>query len=324
MRAIFFDRTLQFRAQHVDPVPAEGECLIRVHRAGITATDLHNIDGLLAFQGIPGHEFVGVVTKGSPAWKGKRVVVDPNCICRSCDMCQSGLSSHCRTRRTIGIQGRDGGFAELVAVPERNLLELPATIDDDQAVFVHLVAASLQVALQSSFDAQTKVAIVGSGRLGLVLAQVLRVTRCRLDVIGRNPLKLAVCERMGFQTHSLVEIAPRADHDVVVECSGSAKGLHIALQLVRPRGMIVLKSRYFDSAPSSTDLAQLLENEIRLVGSRSVGIVDAIAALARGLIDVRPLISRVVPIEQAIAAFDVARDPRTIKVLFRMDTRYME
>ena len=142
MRAITFDGTLRFAPDHPDPVPGEGECLVRVHLAGICATDLQITRGYLNFAGVLGHEMVGIVVTGPPEWRGRRVVCEINCVCRTCEMCQAGLASHCRNRTVLGIAGRDGCFADLVAVPERNLHAVPDVVSDEEAVFVEPLAAA--------------------------------------------------------------------------------------------------------------------------------------------------------------------------------------
>jgi threonine dehydrogenase-like Zn-dependent dehydrogenase len=159
------------------------------------------------------------------------------------------------------------------------------------------------------------VAVIGSGRLGLLVAQVLRTTGCRLEVIGRNPLTLEFCDRKGIQSTHVSQVMPRAERDVVVECTGAPEGFDLATRLVRPRGTIVLKSTYAASAP--LNLAGVVINEITVLGSRCGPFPDAIAALARGDIDVDTMVSKTLPLSRGVEAFDLAADPRYIKVLLR-------
>lgn len=316
MRAIVFERTLSFQPTYPDPKPAAGECLVRVHWAGICATDLQILDGYMNFRGVPGHEFVGTVVSGSPTWRGRRVVCEINCVCRTCEMCASGLSNHCRKRTVIGIDGRDGCFADLVSVAEHNLHSVPDGVSDEEAVFVEPLAAAYQVLAQCPIEPRMNASVVGSGRLGLLVAQVLATTGCRLTVVGRNAAKLLLCEKRGIQTIHVDELLPKQDRDVVVECSGATEGLALAMQLVRPRGTIVLKSTYAHATP--VNLAPIVVNEVRLLGSRCGPFPEALNALARKAVDVRPLVTRTFPIEQAVAAFEAVRRPETVKVLFRI------
>ena len=290
--------------------------LVAVKLAGICATDLEITKGYMGFRGVPGHEFVGTVVKGPRRWRDKRVVAEINCVCGRCEMCQHGLANHCRRRTVIGIDGRDGAFADLVAVPERNLHELPDAVSDEQAVFVEPLAAAYQVIKQCPIEKRMRVAVVGSGRLGLLVAQVLRTCGCHLEVIGRNELTLNFCEKKGIQTTPVSELVPRADRDVVVACSGSPDGFDLATQLVRPRGTLILKSTYARSAP--LNLAPIVINEVSLLGSRCGPFPEAINALARRQIDVESMISRQLLLSKGLEAFDMAADPRYIKILLKI------
>ena len=316
MNALSFNKTLRFDARYADPTPGADEVLVAVKLAGICATDLEITKGYMDFSGVPGHEFVGTVVKGPRRWRDKRVVAEINCVCGRCEMCQHGLANHCRRRTVIGINGRDGAFAELVAVPERNLHELPDAVSDEQAVFVEPLAAAYQVIKQCPIEKRTRVAVVGSGRLGLLVAQVLRTCGCRLEVIGRNELTLNFCEKKGIQTAHVSELVPRADRDVVVACSGSPAGFDLAVQLVRPRGTLILKSTYARSAP--LNLAPIVINEVSLLGSRCGPFPEAINALARRQVDVESMISRQLPLSKGLEAFDMAADPRYIKILLKI------
>lgn len=318
MRALTFTDALRFQARHPDPQPAEGEAVVRIHLAGICATDLQIIDGYMGFSGVLGHEMVGTVTAGSPIWKGKRVVAQINCPCGKCDLCVKGLSNHCRKRTVMGIHGRDGCFADFLAIPESNLYEVPSTVTDEEAVFAEPLAAAYQVLAQCPVDAKTTVVVVGTGRLGLLVAQVLATTRCSLTAIGRNRSKLERCDKLGIQSVHVDDLPMRNDRDVVVECSGTPDGLRVAMSLVRPRGTIVLKSTYSDRAAASLNLAPLVIHEVKLIGSRCGPFPEAINALARKAVEVRPLITRTFPLEDGVAAVDFCRRRDTLKVLLRV------
>lgn len=314
----FRSRALRFDPQYPDPIPDVGEVLIRVRLAGICATDLEITKGYMGFTGVLGHEFVGVVEKGARKWRDKRVVAEINCVCGRCDMCMHGLSNHCRRRGVVGIHEHDGVFADYVVLPERNLYEVPQAVSDEQAVFAEPLAAAYQVIKQCPIEPRMKVAVVGSGRLGLLVMQVLRTTGCQLEVVGRNDLTLRFCERKGVRTTPIGEFVPHADRDVVVECTGSPEGFGIAAGMTRPRGTIVLKSTYADHA--QLDLAPAVVNEITVVGSRCGPFPDALNALARQEIDVNSMISRQLPLDRGIEAFQLAADPRHIKVLLKVSS----
>jgi threonine dehydrogenase-like Zn-dependent dehydrogenase len=316
VQALLFDGKLTLRKNQPDPVPAKDEALIRVITAGICSTDLEIIRGYSGFTGVLGHEFVGHVVGGPRAWDGKRVVGEINCVCGRCDLCRGGMSNHCRHRTVLGIAGRNGCFADLVTLPVRNLHEVPATVTDEEAVFVEPLAAAFQIIKQLPIEPRMKVAVVGSGRLGLLVAQVLAQTGCRLTVVGRNEFTLSFCEKKGIQTTPVADLAPRKDHDVVVECTGNPTGLGLAMQIVRPRGTIMLKSTY--AAGSTIDLAPLVVDEVRVQGSRCGPFPEAIAALARRQIDVASMISRTLPLSRGAEALQLAQEPQIIKVLLRV------
>ncbi len=317
MQALVFDGHLRFDPSHPDPTPQPAEALLAVRLAGICATDLEIARGYMGFRGIPGHEFVAKVLEGPPALKAKRVVAEINCVCRECDMCTAGLSTHCRRRTVVGILGRNGAFAEKLAVPAANCHPIPDTLPDEHAVFVEPVAAALQILRQVRIEPRTKVTLLGTGRLGLLIAQVIARTRCQLTCIGRNPRTLEILDRKGIRTQLLADAQPREDQDIVIDSTGSPEGLPLAARLVRPRGTIVLKTTC--AAPITLDLAPIVINEVSIVGSRCGPFPEAIAALAREEIDVTPLITATLPLSQGVKAFEQAAQPQSIKVLLKTE-----
>jgi threonine dehydrogenase-like Zn-dependent dehydrogenase len=308
-------RTVRFLNNYAAPQPTPGEVIVRVRLAGICATDLEIVRGYMSFSGVPGHEFVGTVIDGSQRLRDRRVVAEINCVCGNCDMCSRGLSSHCRRRTVLGIQNRDGAFAELLSVPERNCHVVPDEVSDEQAVFTEPLAAAVQVVKLQPVDRWTDVTVIGSGRLGLLVAQVLKLQGCRLQVVGRNPRTLAFCERRGIQPIELTELVPKATRDVVVECTGSPEGLRLAIQLCRPRGTIVLKSTYAQPAPA--DLTPIVVNELHVLGSRCGPFPEALQLLRQRQVEVEEMISRTYPLKMGVQAFEAAASPQEIKVLLR-------
>jgi alcohol dehydrogenase len=324
MRALVFDTALSFQARRPDPPAALGDTLVRVRQAGVCSTDLEITRGYMGFRGVLGHEFVGdVVDSPDKKLVGKRVVGEINVVCGRCDLCVSGLSTHCRARTVLGILNHDGAFADLVRLPAVNLHVLPDAVDDDQAVFVEPLAAAYQILKQVKFDGKGDgagrkwVTVLGDGRLGLLVAQALRETGAPVRVIGKHPDKLALCERWQIKSRPLADIVPRHDQDVVVDCTGSAAGFEMAMQMVRPRGTIVLKSTVAQGKP--LNLAPLVIDEINVVGSRCGPFREAIRALAERRVDVASLIHRRMRIEQGVEAVDLAGRPGVLKVLLRME-----
>jgi threonine dehydrogenase-like Zn-dependent dehydrogenase len=312
VRALVFDQSLSLRPRHPEPAAGAGDSLVRVLQAGVCATDLEITRGYMGFRGVLGHEFVGeVVSSPNKDLVGQRVAGEINVVCGRCDLCLSGLSSHCRNRSVVGILNHDGAFADFLRLPAANLHVLPKSVDNDAAVFVEPLAAAFQVLKQvPALDGKKWVTVLGDGRLGLLVAQVLRDA-------GKHPEKLGLCEKWSIRARPLGDIAPRHDQDVVVDCTGSAAGFELAMQMVRPRGTVVLKSTA--AAGKALNLAPLVIDEINVVGSRCGPFREAIRALAEKRIDVASLIHRRMRLDQGVEAMELAARPGVLKVLINME-----
>jgi len=325
VRALVFDgQAPRFDPGFPEPDLRPGEALIRPTLAGICSTDLEICRGYMGFTGVLGHEFVGVVEdvhdRGDPKasqWIGKRVVGSINCVCEQCDMCKRGLARHCRDRTVLGIMGRHGAFADRFALPVRNLLETPHSCDDDKAVFTEPLAAACEIDRQLRIEGQPYITVLGDGRLGLLVAQALARLNASVRVIGKHPEKLELCEKWAIKHRLLSELTPRKDQDIVVDCTASASGLELAMQLVRPCGKIVLKTTVADQA--GVDLSPLVIDEIELIGSRCGVFSDALPLLDGDEVDVLSLISRRSRIEDGVNALQAARQREVLKVLLTFD-----
>jgi threonine dehydrogenase-like Zn-dependent dehydrogenase len=277
-------------------------------------TDLELVKGYYPYAGIPGHEFVGrvVAAPGAEAWIGKRVVGEINAVCGECPTCRAGRPTHCERRTVLGIAKRDGAFAEYLSLPVANLHEVPDGVPDEVAVFTEPLAAALQVRAQVRVGPGDRVVVIGSGKLGNLVAQALGLTGCGLLVIGRNSATLGLLAARGLRTGTVADL-PARQADLVVECAGNPDGLALALRAVRPRGTVVLKSTYHGQA--TLDLARVVVDEVALVGSRCGPFAPALALLASGQVDVRPLVEARYPLSDATLAFDHAARPGALKVL---------
>jgi threonine dehydrogenase-like Zn-dependent dehydrogenase len=318
MKALVLDEsaTLSLRDQ---PVPGyDGECLIRVRMAGICGTDLQLLEGYAGFSGIPGHEFVGVVESAGAAedrqWIGKRVAGEINIGCGKCQFCAAGVREHCSNRSVLGIRGRGGAFAEYVTLPASNLHAIPDSLPDRSAVFVEPVAACCRIFEQMDVPADAEVAVLGDGRMGLLVAQVLKTATPNVVVLGRHEPKLTVARTLGLDAR-LATAAPSSDlFDIVVDVTGRSAGFRDAVKLVKPRGTLVLKSTFHGEAPVET--WSIVVDEVTLVGSRCGPFDPAIALLASGAVQVDPLIARITQLEDFERAFREARS--ALKVLFEL------
>jgi alcohol dehydrogenase len=317
MRSLTFEQSLSFTTARPEPALADGDTLLKVRQAGVCSTDVELCKGYMNFTGVLGHEFVAdVVSSPDASLVGKRVCAEINCVCAKCDLCLAGLPNHCRNRSVVGIFKHDGAFADFLRVPAMNCHVVPAGVDDDQAVFVEPLAAAFQVTRQVRVDEKTFVTVIGSGRLGLLCAQVLRNAGAPVRVIGRNPTTMQLCEKWQIRARSVTQIQPRRDQDIVVDCTGTPEGLELATQLVRPRGTIVLKSTA--AAGKSLNLAPVVVDEITIVGSRCGPFREALHALDTKSVDVLSLIHRRMKLEQGVAALDLASQRGVLKVLLQM------
>jgi threonine dehydrogenase-like Zn-dependent dehydrogenase len=296
-----------------DPSPGPGEVLIRVDLAGICSTDLEIVRGYMDFAGVLGHEFVGTVVRGSDTLRGERVVAEINCVGPGSAARDAAARKHAIERTTLGIAGRDGAFAEYLVVPAENCHVVPNEVSNSQAIFAEPLAAACQVTEDHGVAADTRVAVLGSGRLGILCAQVLATRGCRLSVIGRNRRTLALCRNIGLPTREVAEVEPQADHDLVVECTGSPEGLRLALGLVRPRGTIVLKSTYAEAA--GVDLSPIVVQEITVAGNRCGPFPAALQLLATKRVRVEELIDGAFSLARWKEAFAAAREPGNLKIL---------
>lgn len=293
------------------------ECIVRVTAAGICGTDLELRRGYAGFSGVPGHEFVGVVDAAPPAeagWIGRRVTGEITVGCGACAGCRVAGRGHCDRRSVLGIIGRDGAFAEYLSLPAANLHAVPDDVDDDAAVLTEPLAAACRVIEQIAVTTRTSCAVVGPGRLGLLVALVLRAAGADVTIVGRGETRLGLARSLAFTAVTGDAASGLArQFDVVVDATGQPDGLAIAKTLVRPRGTIVMKSTFHGQA--AVAMAPLVVDEITLVGSRCGPFDAALEMLASGRVDVRPLVDESHPLDRFAEAFAAAEQGR--KVILR-------
>jgi threonine dehydrogenase-like Zn-dependent dehydrogenase len=313
MRALVLDHHTLTLADLPRPRPT-GECLVRVTHAGICGTDLKMLDGYASFAGIPGHEFVGIV-EDAPAnqrhWVGRRVVGEINVGCGACRWCSQGVKEHCPNRTVLGIRQRNGAFADYLTLPAANLHEVPASLSNIGAIFVEPLASCCRVLEQTAIDRGTRVAVIGDGRLGNLIAQVMCTRTTHVVLFGRHAHKLRAARLSGIDAR-LNDTPDDGPYDVVVDATGRPQGLVRALDLVRPRGTIVLKSTI--AHDTALPLSQIPVNEVTIIGSRCGPFAPALDLLARGIVRVERLVSATLPLEQHAEAMTRARTE--LKVIF--------
>jgi threonine dehydrogenase-like Zn-dependent dehydrogenase len=293
-----------------------GFALIRLLCGGICNTDLELQRGYYNFSGTPGHEFVGeVIEADSPAWVGRRVVGEINLACGACDWCRRGLGRHCPRRTVLGIVNHPGAFSEYLTLPERNLHILPDNLPTERAVFVEPLAAACEILDQVPLPCAAEIAVLGDGKLGLLIALVLNAHGHRVYQFGRHADKLRIAGRAGVVTEVAGAAVPEMAYDWVVDATGSPEGLRQAVRMTRPRGTVILKSTVHGMA--GVDTAPVIVNEITLVGSRCGRFQPALDLLSRNLIPVEEMISEQLPLADGPRAFERAAQPGVLKVLLR-------
>ena len=349
MKALRFENNKLKLADSAVPRRA-GEALVRMTMAGICNTDVEIARGYAGFNGTLGHEFVGVVEESPDKSQiGRRVVGEINVGCGQCDLCLRTDPRHCPDRTALGIRGRDGAFAEYLSLPPQNLLTVPDGVSDRQAVFTEPLAAALEILDQVEIRASHRVAVIGDGKLGQLISRVIARTGCDLTLIGKHDAKLELAARAGVKTAKLgaAEIVFRSDDfdrgvttevatvlrrddfsrhvttkvvatkapgfDFVVEASGSPGGMELALDLIRPRGAIILKSTFRGAV--RLDTSRIVVNEVSVIGSRCGRFETALRLLESGGVDVESLIAREYPLAEGVEAMAEAQRPGTLKVL---------
>lgn len=301
----------------IDLPEREGEALVRVVLSGICNTDLEIARGYAGFKGTIGHEFVGLVeTAPDKSLIGQRVVGEINAGCGECSLCRSGDPRHCPKRTVLGIVGRDGAHAEFLTLPVANLLPVPETIADEHAVFAEPLAAACGILERATVTTDKKVAVIGDGKLGLLCAQAIALTGAAVLLIGKHAEKLRIAARRGIETTTAKQAAKRKNEfDVVVEASGSASAFSLALDLLRARGVLVLKSTF--EGTTEINAARLVVDEISVVGSRCGRFPPALDLLRTGAIDVDSLISEEHPLDRGVFAMERASKKGVLKVFLR-------
>jgi threonine dehydrogenase-like Zn-dependent dehydrogenase len=301
---------VEVRRQPLPRVP-EGFARIRLLAAGICSTDLELQRGYYGFSGTPGHEFVGQVTDADDSkWIGARVAGEINLSCGACEWCARGLGRHCPTRSVLGIVKHPGAFREFLTLPIRNLHRVPRAVPDEHAIFIEPVAAACEILDQVKIPRDTRVAVLGDGKLGLLIAQVLAAHGAQVHLLGHHRRQIG-----GITSEVTGKKLPERSYPIVVDATGSPEGLRCAVAMCIPRGTVVMKSTVHGLVPIDTALA--IVNEITLVGSRCGRFEPALKLLASGKVQVGSLLADEYPLDRAAEAFKRAAQKGVLKVLLR-------
>jgi len=316
MQALVLDNGLLYRNDYPTPLPADNEALIRVRLAGICATDLELVKGYAGFSGVLGHEFVGVVeavaNERHRQWVGRRVVGSINIGCGLCDACLKQGPEHCQQRQVLGIRGKNGAFSDYLTLPIENLFTVSDVIEDEAAVFTEPLAAAMRVVKQLATLSMEKVAVIGPGRLGLLIAKALAIHGYEIAVIGRNETSLVLAKQWQLNSR-ITETVADNHYQCVVDAPGTAQGFQQALRILGPRGTLILKSTFSSLEP--IDLSKIVVYELNVIGSRCGPFADALELLRQRRITVTDLIDGRYRLQNGIAALQHAAEPGIRKIL---------
>jgi threonine dehydrogenase-like Zn-dependent dehydrogenase len=316
MQALVLNQGLSYRTDVLKPEPKADEALIRLSLAGICATDFELVKGYAGFSGIIGHEFVGVVEAVGQTqdahWLNQRVVGSINIGCHTCDVCRNVGPEHCQQRKVLGIRLHDGVFADYFTLPVANLFAVPDAIKDQAAVFAEPLAAAVRVREQLKVIRVNKLAVLGPGRLGLLIAKVLVLAGYSVDVLGRTDATLELPRQWQLNT-AFIQETDDTSYDCVVDATGQASGFKQALRILKPRGNLVLKSTF--SALEPIDLSKIVVNELNIIGSRCGPFAEALALLEQHSIPLETLINASYPLQAGMAALQQASMPGIRKIL---------
>ena len=321
MKALVYDEDLKLVKDYPNPVLGENEVLIKTIMAGICNTDYEITQGYMGYKGVIGHEFVGrVVDVGCKVDKNlinKRVVGEINCACEECDMCHKNLQRHCPNRSTLGIYKKNGCFSEYFTLPWQNVIEISSNVDDITATFTEPLAAAMEILEQVHIKPDSKVAILGDGKLGLCISLVFSAMNINYIHIGKHKEKLQITQDLGNKVMMLDEISEKdkKSFDVVIEATGSTGGFNTSASLVKPRGILVLKSTI--AAKEGLNLAGIVVDEITIIGSRCGQFKPVLEILEKQKINVKPLVSAVYNVDDFEEAFKKNSQKDVIKVLVK-------
>ncbi len=305
--------------------PGIGEAFLQIEHAGICGTDLalYSGDYPVPLPLVCGHEFVGTVTAVgehvSEEWIGQRVCAEINNTCLAyrrpdpCSACLRHLPNHCQKRSVSGIIQHDGAFAEEMVVPAGALHRLPQNLDPLTATLTEPLAAALQTFVQSPGGLNDVVVVLGPGRLGILITFVAALKGLKTLAVSRSPEKRERALKFGAHHVCAPEEADAVVRewtdgfgaDIVVESTGTPKGLEQAMKLVRPNGMVAAKTTC--GLPSGgVDLTQLVVDEIRIQGSRCGPFQPALDILSQHQDKLKSLITSVQPLENISNAIESA------------------
>jgi (R,R)-butanediol dehydrogenase / meso-butanediol dehydrogenase / diacetyl reductase len=322
-QVLVLERPHEFRLATAadDAAPEAGEALVTPAYVGLCGTDLHIVAGQHPRARLPlvlGHEIVAVATTGR--WAGQAVVVDPTFSCGECAACARGDAHVCERLGLIGID-RPGGLASRLRVAEAKLHPVPASLPLPVAALAEPLAVAVHAVGRAGPCLGARVAILGAGPIGLLIAMVARASGAHaVTLVEPAGVRREAAARLGFQATADLEATGAAGWpaDIVFDAAGAPAAIRDATRLARPRGVIVLAGVH--GQPAAVDLRAVTFAELTLLGTRVYQPSDievAIGLLADGVFDVTPLVSRTVELAGVPAALRSLERGESLKVLAR-------
>lgn len=330
MRALTFDgTTVRLARDHPEPTLQPGWALIRPRLLAIDPTDLALVKAQIPHRGVFGHLFVGIVEQvrpdagGGEQIRGRRVVGAINIVPPESDLARRGLGNHAHERRILGLRHMDGCFADRFAIPLHNLIPVPETISDEQAVLTEPLAAALHASRITRIEGKPYVTIIGDDPVALLSAQLMTRLNASVRVLGTHADRLALCDKWQIKHRPVDEAGLRQDQDIVIECTGEPASVARAMQMVRPRGRIVLRTPVLPTPDAEhvghgPNLTPVILNEIELLGARCGNMSEALSVMSRQPIDLVSLITRRFRFDEALEALNAAAEPGAMFVVMEM------
>ena len=230
-------------------------------------------------------------------------------------MCKMGIEKHCRNMKAIGMRDKDGAFAEYMTLARENIYPVPEGISDREAVLTEPLAAGMEIIEENHIRPTAEVVILGDGKLGHSVARVLWAAGKDPKLIGKHQHKLDRVGDLGINTYLLGEYQGVADY--VIECTGSSSGLQTALDLIRPRGTIVLKTTTADL--NDINMSKVAVDEIEIVGSRCGPFAPTLKMMEDNELALDRMIDEVYDFEDSLKAFEKSKESEILKVLLKIN-----